>query len=81
MCVAWCTNVECASAPPEAELQRSADEKRGHKHRVLHSARTVHAQCTLQCTPQCAATKRCKYQVFSQNDENTQERQHVSPTA
>ena len=64
MCVAWCTNVECASAPPEAELQRSADEKRGHKHRVLHSARTVHAQCTLQCTPQCAATKRCKYQVF-----------------
>ena len=66
VCVAWCTNVECAT-PPEAELQRSADEKkRGHKHRVLHSARTVHAQCTLQCTPQCAATKRCKYQVFSQ---------------
>ena len=28
---------------------------------VLHSARTVHAQCTVQCTPQCTATKRCKY--------------------
>ena len=60
-------NVECASAPPEAELQRSAAEnRRGHKHRVLHSARTVHAQCTLQCTPQCTATKRCKYHVFSE---------------
>jgi len=44
VCLAWCTNVECASAPPEAELQRSAAEnRRGHKHRVLHSARTVHA--------------------------------------
>ena len=67
LCLAMCTNVECASAPPEAELQRSAAEnRRGHKHRVLHSARTVHAQCTLQCTPQCTATKRCKYHVFSQ---------------
>ena len=67
VCLAWCTNVECACTPPEAELQRSADEnKRGHKHRVLHSARTVHAQCTLQCTSQCTATKRCKYHVFSQ---------------
>jgi hypothetical protein len=28
---------------------------------VLHSARTVHAQCTVQCMPQCTATKRCKY--------------------
>ena len=44
MCLAWCTNVECACTPPEAELQRSADENiRGHKHCVLHSARTVHA--------------------------------------
>ena len=67
VCLAWCTNVECACTPPEAELQRSADENiRGHKHRVLHSARTVHAQCTLQCTSQCTATKRCKYHVFSQ---------------
>ena len=67
VCLAWCTNIECACTPPEAELQRSADENiRGHKHRVLHSARTVHAQCTLQCTSQCTATKRCKYHVFSQ---------------
>ena len=67
VCLAWCTNVECACTPPEAELQRSADENiRGHKHCVLHSARTVHAQCTLQCTSQCTATKRCKYHVFSQ---------------
>ena len=67
VCLAWCTNVECACTPPEAELQRSADEnKRGHNHCVLHSARTVHAQCTLQCTSQCTATKRCKYHVFSQ---------------
>ena len=47
VCLVWCTNVECASAPPEAKLQRSAAEnRRGHKHRVLqctHSARTVHA--------------------------------------
>ena len=44
VCLAWCTNVECACTPPEAELQRSADENiRGHKHCVLHSARTVHA--------------------------------------
>ena len=44
MCLAWCTSVECACTPPEAELQRSADENiRGHKHCVLHSARTVHA--------------------------------------
>ena len=28
---------------------------------ALHSARTVHAQCTVQCMPQCTATKRCKY--------------------
>jgi hypothetical protein len=34
------TNKECASPPPGAELQRSADENtREHKHRVLHSAR------------------------------------------
>ena len=67
VCLARCTNVECACTPPEAESQRSADENiRGHKHRVLHSARTVHAQCTLQCTSQCTATKRCKYHVFSQ---------------
>ena len=66
VCLAWCTNVECACTPPEAELQRSADENiRGHKHCVLHSARTVHAQCTLQCTSQCTATKRCKYHVYS----------------
>ena len=46
------TNVECASPPSEAELQHSGDKNiRGHKHRVLHSARTVHAQCTLQCAP------------------------------
>ena len=72
------------NVPPRLQKQNCSVllmKKRGHKHRVLHSARTVHAQCTLQCTPQCAATKRCKYQVFSQNDENTQERQHVSPTA
>ena len=31
------TNKECSSTPPEAEL---------HKLRVLHSARTVHVQCT-----------------------------------
>ena len=31
------TNKDCACTPPEAEL---------HKLRVLHSARTVHAQCT-----------------------------------
>ena len=67
VCLAWCTSVECACTPPEAELQRSADENiRGHKHCVLHSARTVHPQCTLQCTSQCTATKRCKYHVFSQ---------------
>ena len=67
VCLAQCTNVECACTPPEAELQRSADENiRGRKHRVLHSARTVHAQCTLQCTSQCTATKHCKYHVFSQ---------------
>ena len=61
------TNVECASPPSEAELQHSGDKNiRGHKHRVLHSARTVHAQCTLQCAPQCTATKCCKYNVFSQ---------------
>ena len=67
VCLAWGTNVDRACTPPEAELQRSADENiRGHKHRVLHSARTVHAQCTLQCTSQCTATKRCKYRVFSQ---------------
>ena len=67
VCLARCTNVECACTPPEAELQRPADENiRGHKHRVLHSARTVHAQCTLQCTSQCTATKHCKYHVFSQ---------------
>ena len=66
-CLAWCTNVECASTPPEAALQRSADDnRREHKHRVLHSARTMHAQCTRQCTPQCTATKRCKYHLFSQ---------------
>ena len=46
------TNKDCACTPPEAEL---------HKLRVLHSARTVHAQCTLQCTPQCTATTHCKY--------------------
>ena len=63
VCLAWRTNVECASTPLEAELQRSADENtREHKHRVLHGARRVHAQCTAQCT----ATKRCKYHVFSQ---------------
>ena len=40
MCLAQCTNVECACTPPDAELQRSADENiRGRKHRVLHSAR------------------------------------------
>ena len=40
VCLAWCTNVECACTPPEAELQRSADENiRGHKHCILHSAR------------------------------------------
>ena len=67
VCLAWCTNVECASTPPEAALQRSADDnRREHKHRVLHSGRTMHAQCTRQCTPQCTATKRCKYHVFSQ---------------
>jgi len=38
--LAWRTIVECASTPPGAELQRSADENtREHKHRVLHSAR------------------------------------------
>ena len=67
VCLAWCTNVECACTPPEAELHRSADENiRGHKHCILHSARIVHAQCTLQCTSQCTVTKRCKYHVFSQ---------------
>ena len=49
MCLAWCTNVECASTPPEAELQRSADEniKERGAHivfcNVLRNARTVHA--------------------------------------
>ena len=63
VCLAWCTNVECACTPPEAELQRSADKNiRGHKHRFC----TVHVQCTLQCTSQCTATKRCKYHVCSQ---------------
>ena len=47
------TNKECAWTP---RLQ-----KQNCTHCVLHSARTVHAQCTVQCTPQCTATKRCKY--------------------
>ena len=45
VCLAWWTNVECASTPPEVELQHSGNKHiRGHKHPVLHSARTVHAQ-------------------------------------
>ena len=45
-CLAWCTNVECACTPPEAELQRSADENiRGHKGTNIVFC-TVHVQCT-----------------------------------
>ena len=62
VCLAWCTNVDCACAPPEAELQRSADENIRGPNIVFC---TVHVQCTLQCTSQCTATKRCKYHVFS----------------
>ena len=50
MCLAWCTILECASTPPEAKLHFSADENiRVQKHRVLHSARTVHCKTRSLC--------------------------------
>ena len=81
VCVAWCTNVECAT-PPEAELQRSADEKKGGTNTVFC---TVHVQCTHSALYSARHSARPQNAVstkyFPKNDENTQERQHVSPTA
>ena len=41
-------------------------------------ARTVHVQCTVHCTPQCTATKRCKYHGISVFFENFQKKRKHS---
>ena len=46
---------------PQAKNVPPRLQKQNCTNCVLHSARTVHAQCTVQCMPQCTATKRCKY--------------------
>ena len=46
---------------PQAKNVPPRLQKQNCTNCVLHSARTVHAQCTVQCMPQCTATKPCKY--------------------
>ena len=46
---------------PQAKNVPPRLQKQNCTNCVLHNARTVHAQCTVQCMPQCTATKRCKY--------------------
>ena len=70
MCLAWCTNVECACTPPEAELQRSADENiRGHKHCVLHSALYVHCAKRSLCNSASGGVEAHSLLVGSCEDE------------
>ena len=50
-------HVHLHSCYPQTKNVPPRLQKQNFTNCVLHSARTVHAQCT----PQCTATKRCKY--------------------
>ena len=54
-------HVHLQSCYPQTKNVPPRIQKQNCTNCVLHSARTVHAQCTVQCTPQRTATKRCKY--------------------